>query len=182
MFTAALGFYFLLKQSAVLSANTRSRYMGRLANKFQDHQTSRTGQVEHGVKLITHLTVRPPSVGGFSVLAFCVWATRTMRMGIVGNPAIYMACVSAYMPFFFFFFLFFFFFFFEGNTRNYHRLNSAILLSSSVRTSCTSVDVNAFHVCLISVSRLSSAGHFMRCTCSDSAPPRCPTLVLCPAA
>ena len=109
MFTAALGFYFLLKQSADLAANTQPRHMGRVY-KFQDHQTSRTGQVEHGVKLITHLTVRLPSVGGFSVLAFCVWATRTMRMGIVGNPAIYMA-VSVHTCPFFFFFLFFFFFF-----------------------------------------------------------------------
>ena len=83
--------------------------MGRLANKFQDHQTSRTGQVEHGVKLIAHRTVRLPSVGRFSVLAFCVWATRTMRMGIVGSPAIYMAvCIHAFFPFFFFIFFFFF--------------------------------------------------------------------------
>ena len=109
MFTAALGFYFLLKQSADLAANTQPRHMGRVY-KFQDHQTSRTGQVEHGVKLITHLTVRLPSVGGFSVLAFCVSLGNSHNAyGYRWQSCHLHGCVSAYMPFFLLLPLFFFF-------------------------------------------------------------------------
>ena len=62
-----------------------------------------------------------------------------MRMGIVGNPAIYMACVSAYMPFFFFFLFFFFFFF---SLKKYKKLspiefnNSAIVFGANELYEC----------------------------------------------
>ena len=111
MFTAALGFYFLLKQSAGLSSNTRSRHMGRLANKFQDHQTSRTGQVEHGCQ--TNNT--PHRKTAFSWRFFC---SCFLCLGNSHNAYGYprwqschlYGCVSAYMLFFLLLALFFFFF------------------------------------------------------------------------